>query len=195
MRPLFLFLAMLTVASAVAAVTARQLVHGALYLAGAFAGLALIYLGLGAQFIGLIQILVYVGAVAILIVFAILLTRSSESASAARWGRAPWVGLTLAAVVFGALAVAILGSETAQSPPWPAQSVSTDATVEDIGRSLMTEHVVALEVIGLLLTVALIGGVLIALDEGRNPEQRSGPTLLTEARKTTGAADQQGAGK
>lgn len=192
MRPLFFFLSVLTVASAVAAVSTRQLVHAALYLAGTFAGLALLYLGLGAQFIGLVQILVYVGAVAILIVFAILLTRSSESAIVASWGQAPWLGLTLAVVVFGALAVAILGSETTQSPPLPAQSVSTDATVEDMGRSLMTEHVVALEAIGLLLTVALIGGVLIALDNGRIPEERS--ILSTEERKTSGAADRQGAG-
>ncbi|MCL4178552.1 MAG: NADH-quinone oxidoreductase subunit J [Verrucomicrobia bacterium] len=167
MRPIFLFLAILTVAGAVAALTARQLVHGALYLAGAFAGLALLYLGLGAQFVGLVQILVYVGAVAILIVFAILLTRSSESPQAQRWGRAPWVGLGIGGLVFGALAVAILNSAVTQSPPWPAHSVTMDATVAQVGRSLMTDHVVALEAIGLLLTAALIGGALIALDEGR----------------------------
>jgi NADH-quinone oxidoreductase subunit J len=175
MRPIFLFLAILTVAGAVAALTARQLVHGALYLAGAFAGLALLYLGLGAQFVGLVQILVYVGAVAILIVFAILLTRSSESPQAQRWGRAPWVGLGIGGLVFLALAVAILNSAVTQSPPSPAQSVTTDATVAQVGRSLMTHHVVALEAIGLLLTAALIGGVLIALDESRRfagtPEQ------------------------
>lgn len=175
MRPIFLFLAILTVAGAVAALTARQLVHGALYLAGAFAGLALLYLGLGAQFVGLVQILVYVGAVAILIVFAILLTRSSESPQAQRWGRAPWVGLGIGGLVFGALAVAILSSAVTQSPAWPAHSVTMDATVAQVGRSLMTDHVVALEAIGLLLTAALIGGVLIALDESRRsagtPEQ------------------------
>ena len=167
MRPIFLFLAILTVAGAVAALTARQLVHGALYLAGAFAGLALLYLGLGAQFVGLVQILVYVGAVAILIVFAILLTRSSESPQAQRWGSAPWIGLGIGGLVFAALAVAILNSAATQAPPWPAHSVTTAATVAQVGRSLMTDHVVALEAIGLLLTAALIGGVLIALEESR----------------------------
>lgn len=167
MRPIFLFLAILTVAGAVAAMSTRQLVHGALYLAGAFAGLALLYLGLGAQFVGLVQILVYVGAVAILIVFAILLTRSSESPEAERWGRAPWIGLMVGTLVFAGLAVAILNSGVTHAPPWPAQSVKTAATVAQVGRSLMTDHVVALEAIGLLLTAALIGGVLIALDEGR----------------------------
>jgi NADH-quinone oxidoreductase subunit J len=165
MRPIFLFLAILAVAGAVAAMTTRQLVHGALYLAGTFAALALLYLGLGAQFVGLVQILVYVGAVAILIVFAILLTRSSESAQAGRWSHAPWMGWLVGALVFGALAVAVLNSRVTTAPPWPAQSVVADATVAQIGRSLMTDHVVALEAIGLLLTAALIGAVLIALEE------------------------------
>jgi NADH-quinone oxidoreductase subunit J len=180
MRPIFLFLAILTVAGAVAAMTARQLVHGALYLAGAFAGLAILYLGLGAQFVGLVQVLVYVGAVAILIVFAILLTRSSESPQAERWSRLPWLGLGIGAAVFGALALAILNSGLTQSPPWPAHSVTTDATVLNIGRLLMLDHVVALEAIGLLLTAALIGGVMIAMDEG----QRSAAPKAPEAGRT-----------
>ncbi len=169
MHALFLFLAILTVAAAIMAVTARQLVHAALSLAGALAGLALIYLGLGAQFVGWVQILVYVGAVAILIVFAILLTRSSETQTVARWGRAAWIGLALVLLVFGGLAVAILSSGDIRSSLLPAPANVSKATVQDIGRSLMTDHVVALEAMGMLLTAALIGGVLIALDEGKRP--------------------------
>ena len=66
---------MLTLASAVAAMSLRNLVHCALTLTVTFAGLAAFYLQLDAQFVGFAQILVYIGAVAILIVFAILLTR------------------------------------------------------------------------------------------------------------------------
>src|SRR5256885_6582976 len=74
----FAIIAAVTIASAVAAMSLRNLVHCALALTVAFAGLAAAYLQLGAQFVGFTQILVYVGAVAILIVFAILLTRGSE---------------------------------------------------------------------------------------------------------------------
>src|SRR2546423_15698903 len=74
----FLILAAVTIAGAVAAMSLRNLVHCALALAATFAGLAGIYLRLDAQFVGFAQILIYVGAVAILIVFAILLTRSTE---------------------------------------------------------------------------------------------------------------------
>src|SRR2546427_11047549 len=77
----FAILAALTVASAIAAMTLRSLVHCALALTVALAGLAALYLQLGAQFVGFAQILVYIGAVAILIVFAILLTRGSEPQS------------------------------------------------------------------------------------------------------------------
>ncbi len=75
----FLILAMITLAGGVAAMTLRRLVHCALALAVSFAGLAGLYLNLGAEFAGLAQLLVYVGAIAILIVFAILLTRSAET--------------------------------------------------------------------------------------------------------------------
>ena len=74
----FAIIAFLTLASAVAAMSLRNLVHCALTLMVTFAGLAALYLQLGAQFVGFAQILVYLGAVAILIVFAILLTRASE---------------------------------------------------------------------------------------------------------------------
>ena len=74
----FVIIAALTVVSALAAMSLRNLVHCALCLTITFAGLAALYLKLNAQFVGLAQVLVYIGAVAILIVFAILLTRSDD---------------------------------------------------------------------------------------------------------------------
>src|SRR3974377_2234991 len=76
----FALIAFVTLASAVAAMSLRNLVHCALALTVTFGGLAPAYLALSAQFVGFAQLLVYVGAVAILIVFAILLTRGSEPA-------------------------------------------------------------------------------------------------------------------
>src|SRR5512146_18233 len=77
----FALIAVVTIAAAVAALSLRNLVHCALSLTVAFAGLAAAYVQLGAQFVGFAQVLVYVGAVAILIVFAILLTRGNELTS------------------------------------------------------------------------------------------------------------------
>ena len=81
MSATFLILAAMTLVGACAAMMLRGLVHCALALAVAFAGLGTLYLNLGAQFLGLAQLLVYVGAIAVLIVFVILLTRGGDSDS------------------------------------------------------------------------------------------------------------------
>ena len=159
----FSILSFLTVAAAIAAMTLRNLVHCALALAVTFAGLAGLYLRLDAQFVGFAQILVYIGAVAILILFAILLTRSSEMRStqlrivSASW----WVGIAIALLTFASLAGAVKSSKTlAHSQAQPAT-----VTVKQIGAGLMDNYVLPLEVIGLLLTAAMIGAALIAMRE------------------------------
>src|SRR5439155_316646 len=101
---------LLTLAGAIAAMSLRNLVHCALALTVAFAGLAALYLQLDAQFVGFAQILVYIGAVAILIVFAILLTRGSETPQPSILSPSWLGGITVAAVVFGVLAMTIVRS-------------------------------------------------------------------------------------
>src|SRR5438132_3274528 len=103
MTATFTMLAIITVASALAAMGLRNLVHCALALTVTFAGLAALYLQLDAQFVGFAQVLVYIGAVAILIVFAILLTRGSEP-SQQRVVSPSWLGgIAVAVAVFGLL--------------------------------------------------------------------------------------------
>lgn len=161
----FVIIAALTFVSALAAISLRNLVHCALSVAVTFVGLALLYLQLGAEFVGFAQIVVYVGAVAILIVFAILLTRSSESSSEQRYSRgAIWSGV-VAGAVFAALAAAINTSQVSLQ----GSLVTPSASVEKIGQDLMGKYVLPLEAIGLLLTAALIGAVIIAMKE--NPAE------------------------
>jgi NADH-quinone oxidoreductase subunit J len=157
----FAILAALTLVSAVAAMSFRKLVHCALSLAVTFAGLAALYLQLGAPFVGWAQILVYIGAVAVLIVFAILLTRSGESTPQPVISRSWIVGIAVAVLVFGVLARAILSSPVAQRKP----PVKPEPTVREIGTQLMTRYVLPLETIGLLLTATAIGAVIIAMRE------------------------------
>jgi NADH-quinone oxidoreductase subunit K len=93
----FYLLAALTIAGGLAAVLLKNTVHCALSLTVAFAGLALLYLELDAQFAGFAQILVYIGAVAILVVFAILLTKGSETPKDGVYSKNWFVGLVIAA--------------------------------------------------------------------------------------------------
>lgn len=159
----FAITAALILISAIAAMSLRNLVHCALCLIVTFAGLAALFLQLDAQFVGFAQILVYVGAVAILILFAILLTRSSEMRGppirivSASW----WMGIAVALLAFGAMALAVFSSQLLKSQaPQPAT-----VTVKQIGASLMDSYVLPLEVVGLLLTAAMIGAALIAMRE------------------------------
>jgi NADH-quinone oxidoreductase subunit J len=156
----FVILAALTVVSAVAAMSLRNLVHCALCLVVTFGGLAAFYLKLGAPFVGWAQVLIYVGAVAILIVFAILLTRS-DAPSQPIGSRSWLVGVAVAVLVFAVLARAILTSAIVRQE-LPAYR---EPSVRDIGRELMTRYVLPLEATGLLLTAATIGAVIIALEE------------------------------
>ncbi|HEX3968776.1 MAG TPA: NADH-quinone oxidoreductase subunit J [Edaphobacter sp.] len=157
-----MIVAILTVAGAVAAMSLRNLVHSVLALTLAFAGLAAVYLQLGAQFIGFAQVLVYVGAVAILIVFAILLTRDTSATITVISGS--WIsGGIVALAIFGILAWTVDHSAASQG----STSLHPAASMQQIGNALMLQFALPLEIIGVLLTVALIGAVTLAMQENK----------------------------
>jgi NADH-quinone oxidoreductase subunit J len=154
-------LGVLTIGGAVAALTLRNLVHCVLALTLSFLGLAGFYLQLSAQFIGFAQVLVYVGAVAILVVFAVLLTRGAEPTSQSIFSPS-WLGSGVVSIaVFGVLVWTIYSSVVTRQ----GQLLQPEVTVKQIGDALMSRYALPLEVIGLLLTVALIGAVTIAMRE------------------------------
>jgi len=160
---MFYFLAGLTVLGALAAMSLRNPVHCALSLVVTFAGLAGIYLGMGAQFLGLAQVVVYIGAVAILLVFVLLLTRSAgggeQEERAPSWRMAVLVGLLVAGV---------MGSAVMTVARWvPRDAAPEPVPVVQIGRVLMTEYALPLQVIGVVLTVAMIGAAVLAMPEKR----------------------------
>ena len=155
----FIFISVFTLSGALAAACLRKLIHAALCLVLAFLGLALFYFFLGAEFVGLVQVFVYVGAVAVLIVFTILLTRREEGET----GGFNWGGAVVALAVFAGLAWTILRT--------PATALAAPAmeslTVKRIGDALMTNYVWPLQCVGLLLTAALIGALVLVMEEKR----------------------------
>jgi NADH:ubiquinone oxidoreductase subunit 6 (subunit J) len=165
--PIFYLLAVLTIGGGLAAMLLKNLVHAALATTVAFAGLALLYLELDAQFAGFAQVLVYIGAVAILIVFAILLTRGSDLPKDGVFSRTWAAGLVIAAAVFSVLAWAVLRSVSAL----PQQTAVPAVTVHDIGNALVGRYVLPLEIVGLLLTAATVGAVIVAMHEKEGPKQ------------------------
>jgi NADH:ubiquinone oxidoreductase subunit 6 (subunit J) len=161
LSPIFYLFAALTLAGGLAAVLLKHLVHCALAVTVAFAGLALLFLELDAQFAGFAQILVYIGAVAILIVFAILLTHGSELPKVGVFSHTWFFGLVIAAGVFAVLGWAVLASVSAV----PQSSIIPTVTVHDIGVALVSRYVLPLEIVALLLTAATIGAVIVAMHE------------------------------
>src|SRR3984957_1198148 len=121
----FLILALVTLVGACAAMMLRGLVHCALALAVAFAGIGTLYLSLGAQFLGLAQLLVYVGAIAVLIVFVILLTRGGDTDSPPLARAAfPMGGILVAGAIFAVLAWSVLHSFAMHPSGQPASPVT-----------------------------------------------------------------------
>jgi NADH-quinone oxidoreductase subunit J len=152
----FIIVAVITLAGALAAATLPKLMHAALCLVIAFVGVAAFYFLLGAEFVGLVQVFVYVGAVAVLIVFTILLTRREGTAE-----RFNWSGVFVGLAVFGGLLWAILKTGSLSI----AAALTEALTAKRIGEVLMTGYVWPLQCVGLILTVALLGALILALEE------------------------------
>jgi NADH-quinone oxidoreductase subunit J len=155
----FLIIAIITLSGAFAAATLRKLIHAALCLVIAFVGLAASFFLLGAEFVGLVQVFVYVGAVAVLIVFTILLTRREVNGT----GGINWSGAIVALAVFGGLLWTILKTKSLAIPAPQIEPL----TVKRIGEVLMTDFVWPLQCVGLVLTAALIGALVLVMEEKR----------------------------
>jgi NADH:ubiquinone oxidoreductase subunit 6 (subunit J) len=161
MTVVFYLVAAISVAGAFATVMLRNLVHCALAATIAFGGLAVMFLSLDAQFVGFVQVLVYIGAVAILIVFAILLTRGSDLPKDGVFSKSWLWGVVIAAAVFAVIGWAVINSVNAI----PQQSATPHVTVHDIGLALVGPYVLPLEIVALLLTAATVGAVIVAMHE------------------------------
>jgi len=155
----FLVIAIITLSGALAAATLRKLIHAALCLVIAFVGVAAYFFLLGAEFVGLVQVFVYVGAVAVLIVFTILLTRREVNGTRG----INWSGAIVALAVFGGLLWTILKTKSLAIPAPQIEPL----TVKQIGEVLMTDFVWPLQCVGLVLTAALIGALVLVMEEKR----------------------------
>ena len=161
MKLAFYLLATWTMLSGMLAITQRNMVHCAIALIAFFAGIAGVFFSLHAEFLGAVQIIVYVGAIAVLILFAIMLTHrlTGDEVSSPFSGGAVWGGLASLAVLV--VLIYSLGGTAGVQPPAAAPSL----TVAEIGQGFMTRYAIPFEVISLLLTAALVGAVVLALDE------------------------------
>jgi len=160
---IFLSLAAVTLASAVMVVSARRMMHAALWLVLCLAGVAVIFALLDAGFFTVVQVLVYIGAIAILIIFAIMLTRKAMEDVGPQLNRGWWLAALAAVGVFAGLAVVLVS--------WPGVNASAGAgpdanLIVTFGKDLVDPHkfVMPFEVASVMLLAALIGAIYVSVE-------------------------------
>lgn len=169
---IFAALTLVTVGGAIKVAATRRIIHAAYWLFPVFAGMAGFYLCLGAQFIAAMQVLIYIGAILILIIFAVTLTRHANDPEELQSNRfvAPVVLASLAMLL--PLVGAVLLHPWAALPPPPASIDNillmpgvpvTD--VQALGITLMQQYLVPFEIASVLLLAAMVGALVLARKE------------------------------
>jgi len=161
---IFLIVAVVTLGSALMVVTSRNLVHAALWLVSTLFGVAIIFALLNAGFLAVVQVVVYIGAIAILFIFAVMLTRRDQLESGLQLSSGWWLGALIAALTFGGL-FAMLQSWSGFSKAAADIPSGFDA-IGQLGNALTSPDgfVLPFEVASVLLLAALVGAVYLAFN-------------------------------
>jgi NADH-quinone oxidoreductase subunit J len=157
---LFVLLAIGVVGGGLAVVTLRNIIHSAIAMMVCFGSLAGMYLLLGAAIVAAAQVLIYLGAISVLILFAIMLTQAGDANIPAPFHRQVW-----AAALVALVAVLVIGW-AATTTNWGDGLQATAIAIGQIAQSLFTVYALPFELVSLLLLAAIIGAIYLA----RRPE-------------------------
>ena len=161
---IFILVALFTLGSGFMVVTTRNLVHAALWLVSTLFGVAVTFALLNASFLAVVQVVVYIGAIAILFIFAVMLTRKDMRDQGPQMNRNWWIGVLLSVLVFAGLFFLLQGwsglSATASAIPAGFDAIS------ELGTALVSPdaYVLPFEVASVLLVAALVGAVYVAFN-------------------------------
>jgi NADH:ubiquinone oxidoreductase subunit 6 (subunit J) len=171
MTAVLVLIALLMLTGAALAMLQRDLIHSALCLVLTWVGLAFFYLWAGAEFIAFAQVLIYVGAISMVVLFAVLLTRRSAAGPAVATPAATLARLSAGLLAAGAVGGVLAGTMVSTRFAVRRGGRIPTLTVRQLGDQLLGPQAAALLVVGVILTVALIGAVVIAAAEpDRRPE-------------------------
>jgi NADH-quinone oxidoreductase subunit J len=159
----FYLIAAMIVVSAVAVVTTRNVVRAALYLIVVFAGVVGQYILLAAEFVAVTQILIYIGAIMVLMLFGIMLTRATIGRDVGLTNRAWPLGLVTAVALLGVMGYALIDAFGDDALPSDTQvprgGGSNTAALSD---AIFSQFLIPFEVVSVLLLAALVGAIVIA---------------------------------
>jgi NADH-quinone oxidoreductase subunit J len=177
---IFFVVAALILVAAVMVVSVRNIIHAALWLITAFFGMGMLYLLLEAEFLAVVQVLIYVGAVSVLVLFAIMLTRQIANPGTQQLYERWWIALIVAVLLFAAILVPTLLNyewSTLATAPGAAEPATAEqiSGPREIGEAFMREYLIPFQVAAVLLLAALVGAIVIAFEEVER--RRKVPTL------------------
>ncbi|MBX7233753.1 MAG: NADH-quinone oxidoreductase subunit J [Caldilineales bacterium] len=157
---LFALLALVALVGAIGVIISRNAVHSALFLLLNFAVFAVMYILLGAQFLGLVQVTVYAGAIVVLFLFVVMLIGADigDIRSGLRQTMR-WLALFLVALFLLAM---LLGVARNLPPDTPIAGAPQDGSVQAVGQALYTTYLLPFELASLLLLAGMLGGVVLA---------------------------------
>src|ERR1700681_1364034 len=158
----FYFFAALAVISAVLVVTRRNVVQSAIFLITALLATAGIFLSLHAEFLFIVQEILYAGGIMVLFVFVIMLINMDVSLHQVQFNLQWWLGLVLARAAGAALTIAIAIARSHLSFGDPAPASALEPSTQLVGKVLFGEYMLPFEIASMLLLVAMIGAVVIA---------------------------------
>jgi len=153
---LYLGVAVLVLVSALWVVMLRNLFRAALSLGLVLLGVAALFLLLEAEFLAFAQVLVYVGAILTLVVFAIMLTAKLHGSTDAPASRSPWMPASVSLGLFAALARATLAIR------WPSSSTEQPVSLAALGQHLVKDLVLPFELVSVVFVAALVGAIALA---------------------------------
>ncbi|MFQ5857593.1 MAG: NADH-quinone oxidoreductase subunit J [Anaerolineae bacterium] len=161
----FFILAGLAVGSALAMITARNLVHAVLWMVGNFAAVAVLFLMLQAPFLAAVQLIVYAGAIMVLFLFVVMLMGPRPVTLRERLAGQRWLAIPLVLVLLAAL-VSVVATDTLTGQ---SGSLSTEQLGSNnpllLGERLYTKYIFPFEIVSVLLLVAMVGAVVLAKRE------------------------------
>ncbi len=152
---IFYIIAFYTCLFAFLTVTSRHIFHSAVWLSLCLVSIASVYFYLDAQFLGVIQVLVYIGGIITLFIFAIKLTAHIDDLSIPQLNKNIVLPFLVSAGFFGILLYTIVRS------PWAICQPQNSLTLPELGKSLMTVYVLPFEFISMILLAVLVGAIVI----------------------------------
>jgi NADH-quinone oxidoreductase subunit J len=158
----FIAVAVVTLIASISVVTSRNLIHSALWLILTLFGVAIFYVFLNAGFFAVVQVIVYIGAIAILFIFTAMLTRRVMKETGPQTNSNWWLGVIIAGFLFAGLVV-VLVNWSGFSSTAPVLS-STSGQITELGLALVSpdQYVLPFELASILLVAGMIGAIYVA---------------------------------